>query len=168
MSSLLRTPRTRWTIAGLAAVVVIVGLLVLFLRRPPVLTLERLQAAEQRWRASRISDYDMRITVSGVQRGVHKIEVRDGKVTGMTTGGAEVARHVWPRWTVEGLFDFLREELANAEDPENAFGVSDPSRVVLYAGFDEQTGYPRRFLRHVMGRQESVEWQIEEFRQVTQ
>lgn len=154
----------RWIAVGAAAVVVSLILLVVVLRRPPEnLTLQRLQSAEERWNESRVADYDLKVVVSGVQKGVHQIKVRGGRVVAMTTGGAEVPEHVWPRWTVEGLFDFLREELANAEDPENTYGVADPSQIVLYAGFDPENGHPRRFLRHVMGRQASVEWRVEEF-----
>jgi hypothetical protein len=157
--------RRAW-IAAAAALVLALAVLAALLLRPRMepLTVERLNAAKQRWQARRPADYDMQIVVSGIQKGVHAIKVRDGDVVDMTTGGAEVPKHVWPRWTVEGLFDFLETELENARDPANTYGVADPNQVVLQADFDEPTGYPRRFLRHVMGRQASVEWEVTEFR----
>lgn len=166
MQATRKSSRATWALVAVGLVVV-AGIVALLLRRPAeTLTAARLQTAEQRWHASGVSDYEMRIVVSGIQQGTHHIRVRGGRVVEMTTGGAEVPKHVWQRWTVEGLFAFLEEELENAKDPENAYGVEDPSQVILQVTLDKELGYPRHFLRHVMGRQASIEWDVEEFERI--
>ena len=81
----------------------------------------------------------------------------------MTTGGAPAPKHVWEYWDVNGMFQFLTTELDNAERPRAAYGVDDADDVVLRVAFDEQFGYPRRFLRHVMGRSAGIEWRVTAF-----
>jgi hypothetical protein len=98
--------------------------------------------------------------VSGAQEGDHRIEVRDGRVTKMTTGGAPVRPGAWEYWSVEGMFRFLASELSNRERAAEVFGTTD---VELRVVFDDTYGYPARFLRHVMGRSKSVEWNVRSF-----
>ena len=125
------------------------------------LTGESLKDARARWAAAGPPDYDLTIVVSGVQEGEHEIEVRNGAVTAMRTGGAAVPRSVWRHWDVPGMFRFLATELENAREPERAHGTN--ASVVLRADFDEQYGYPRRFLRHVTGQRRSIEWKVRAF-----
>ncbi|MCK6462073.1 MAG: DUF6174 domain-containing protein [Planctomycetes bacterium] len=120
------------------------------------LTPERLAAARALWKEKGPGSYVVDVDVRDAH---HRVEVRDGKVVSMTTDGREAPERVRAYWTVEGMFQSLSEELSNLRRPEAAFGVSDPSRVMLRALFDEQYGYPARFLRHVEGETRSVEWQ---------
>ena len=152
---------------SVAAILVIAAVLVIALRPPgEPLTLEKLKAAEKIWRAHKLMNYDMEVEVSGAQQGVHAIRVRGGKVVEMTTGGAKVSSNVWKYWTVQGMFGFLAEELENRITPRRAFGVDDPSQVVLRVHFDTELGYPRRFLRHVRGGGAEILWVVRTFRRV--
>jgi len=130
----------------------------LLLREPSVeLTAERLAAAERRWAERGPRDYRLEIEVRGAAAARHVVVVRDGSVTGMTTGGYAAAPSAWPYWSVEGLFRFLGTELENARRPGPAYGVEAGS-VVARVRFDAATGYPVFFLRHVMGARRGVEW----------
>ena len=144
--------------------VVAVGLVVAL--RPPgePLTPEKLEAAEKVWRAHNLMDYDMEVEISGAQQGLHTIRVRGGDVVEMSTGGAKVPPNVWKYWSVQGMFGFLAEELENRTHPKMAFGVDDPSQVILRAYFDPELGYPRRFLRHVQGGSVDIMWVVRKFR----
>lgn len=134
---------------------------VLMMRKPgEPLTAEALHAARRRWADRALRDYDMDVEVSGTQQGRHHIQVRAGRVVRMTTGGADVPEHIWPFWSVDGMFDFLQTELANAADPKRAFGIDDPSAVVLRVHFDPELGYPKHFLRHVLGRRMEIRWEV--------
>ncbi len=128
------------------------------------LTAERLEAARRLWESRRPADYTLEIEMRGALRDRRRIEVRGTEVVRMTTGETEVAPQASAYWTVEGLFQFLETDLANAARPRDAFGVSDPEAVVLRARFDPEWGYPAYFLRHVLGRRQSVEWVVREFR----
>ena len=127
------------------------------------LTREALDTARRAWARHGIRDYDMTVTVTGRQSGDHEIEVRGGRVATMTTSGAPTPEHVWKYWDVTGMFLFLQTELGNAERPKAAYGVDDADNVVLLVTFDEKFGYPRRFLRHVLGRNIGVEWRVTAF-----
>lgn len=153
-----------WWVAGGLSFTLLLGIVFFapFKRGRP-LTRERLREARRRWREKDLKDYDLEIRVGGSQRAFHRIQVRGGKVVRMTTGGADVGSRPGRYWTVEGLFGFLETELEHAGKPERAYGVKDPSQVVLRAEFDPEWGFPRRFLRHVMGRSLEARWEVISF-----
>ena len=137
--------------------------LALWYRQPGVpLTEELLAAARARWQEHGPRAYDLAVSVSGAQEGEHRIEVRDGRVAKMTTGGAAVREGAWEYWSVEGMFRFLQTELSNRERAGEAFGA-DTADVELRVVFDDTYGYPARFLRHVLGQRKSVEWKVHSF-----
>jgi hypothetical protein len=154
--------RARTALFGVAAGTAAGALTLLFLfrREGEPLTAAGLEAAEARWRDAGPRDYDLAVSVRGAQSGEHRVEVRGGRVVAMTTGGAPVDPRVWPYWSVEGLFRFLREELAAAERPREAHGADGSAQVVLRVAFDGELGYPRRFLRHVLGGGAGIEWEV--------
>jgi hypothetical protein len=121
------------------------------------LTRERLEEARARWAAHGPKSYALDVDVRGLR---YRIEVKDGAVVAMTTDGNPVAPSAAEYWSVEGMFRFLSQELSNLQRPEAAYGVSDPEDVVLRAEFEAKTGYPARFLRHVLGQDRSIEWQV--------
>jgi len=131
------------------------------LRKPGgPLTEQALAAAQAQWRDRGPRSYDLELEIRGGQEGAHEIQVRDGRVTRMTTGGKPVAESVWAFWSVDGMFTFLAQELENAKAPLRAHGVSDPAAVTLRVQFDAELGYPRYFLRHVTGRQSEIWWEV--------
>jgi len=154
----------RFFLLGLACAIVAVVLFVLS-RRPAgdPLTEEALAAARKRWSEHGLRDYTLEIERLGAQQDHCHIEVKGGVVASMTVDGEPVGERVREQWSVEGIFVFLAEELSNRAHPEVTFGVSDPEQVVLRASFDPEYGYPRRFLRHVIGQRRSVEWEIVAF-----
>ncbi len=155
-----RRPRAWWIASGLA-----VGLLAGWWvagRSAPPLTAESLAAGAARWRERAPASYRLEIETGGPAGARQEIEVRDGEVVRMTTGGAEAARSAWSSWTVEALFDVLEAELTNAAAAQRTYGAP-PGSVVLKATFDRRWGYPAYFLRHVLGRRNSVEWHVVEF-----
>ena len=157
--------RWRWIAIGLAVAVAII--LTWTLRGPrDRLTREALAAARQKWQQHGPASYVMVADVDSSLKVVHSIRVHDGEVVAMTIEGAkaEVPRHVWKQWSVEGLFSFISDELANAADPQRAYHVDNPSHVVLRATFDPELGYPRHFTRYVVGRSQSIEWTVRSFK----
>ena len=137
----------------------------LYLLRTPgeELTPAGLEAARQLWNRHGLRHYRMIVDIEGSQHGLHEITVRNGKAVSMTTEGASVPEAVRDYWTVEGMLRFLEEELMAREDPERVHGVTDPEQIVLRVQFDRDRGYPRRFLRHVLGRGGAIRWEIRSF-----
>lgn len=149
--------RLLWSVLGLTLGLVI-GFLVL--REPSeTLTADRLDEARRRWQQEGPVSYVLEVETKGAVGATHRIVVREGEVVEMTTGGRDASRSAWEYWSVEGLFDFLATELANASDPRQAYG-SGVSEVILRARFDPDLGFPSHFLRHILGRQQSIEWNV--------
>ena len=152
--------RLLWSILGLT-----LGLVIgyLWLREPSApLTKERLDRARNLWQQQGPASYVMEVETKGAVGNIHRIVVREGEVVEMTTGGRIATHSAWEYWSVEGLFDFLDTELGNANNPERAYGAG-VSEVVLRARFDPDLGFPSHFLRHVLGRQQSIEWNVVRF-----
>jgi len=124
---------------------------------------ERLDAAVARWTKAGPADYDLVVETSGARAARHEVRVRSGHVVERKTDGRAVEERLLGTWSVEGMFATLRTELDNRRRASDVFGVSGPDDVVLRAEFDEKYGVPRRFLRHVMGRKRSVEWEVTSF-----
>ena len=150
------TRRIVWLAVGL---VIGGAALVLIFRAPgETLSQDNLQAARIRWEKSGPKNYDMEIVLTGVQDNTHRIEVRERKVVRMETGGVEVAsKSSRASWSVEGMFTTLEREL------ENVGAVHGASEVVLRVVYDVRLGYPKRFLRHVAGQKNSIEWEVRSF-----
>lgn len=155
-------PRAFWIGLPLGIAIAAVALTLIFRQEGEPLTAEALKEARSRWQSRGVQSYDLFVEVRGAQRGDHRIEVRNGRVTRMTTGGEPAARTAWQHWTIDGMFDFLATELDNAGQPGRAHDAK-PGDVELRAAFDEEFGYPRRFLRHVSMQTRSIEWRIVSF-----
>jgi hypothetical protein len=143
----------------LAAAVAVAAYLVTRPDTGDPLTPERLAAARARWAERAPKDYALDVRVRGAQRGDYLIEVRGGEVTAMTSGGAPVEARARDYWTVDGMFRFLADELSNRDRAATLYGVPGPDDVILRAAFDPATGYPVRFLRHVLGKSAGIEWE---------
>ncbi|MEE2739112.1 MAG: DUF6174 domain-containing protein [Planctomycetota bacterium] len=139
-------------------------ILVWFFRQPSgPLTRENLKTAEQYWADHGPSNYFLELHLSGNQKGVHQVKVKNSQVTEMTTNGVTVAESVWKYWSVEGLFRQLRVELHNAQQPLKPYGLQNSDLVTLRVQFEKKWGFPRYFMRHVTGTPHHIQWNIERF-----
>ena len=132
---------------------------------PPPLRESDFQAAVARWEKHGPRNYSLEILVGvqGQRGSTVLLEVRDRQPIAMTRDGLVPKRHAWDVWTIEGQFEMIERELENAANPQPAFGVKNPSQVVLRAEFDPQLGYPRRFHRDVLGKRQSMQWEVVRF-----
>ena len=121
------------------------------------LTQDALRSAQARWETSGPKSYTLEVDVDG---DLHTIEVSNGKVVNMMVWAAKAPENVWSHWSIEGMFGFLQAELENGANPQKAYGVSDPSQVVLRVNFDAEWGYPKRFFRHVIGHGAGIQWEV--------
>lgn len=133
------------------------GLLLLGRNRAGELTAERLTQARRTWASQAPDSYTLELRMRGALSEVRTVAVSDGRVVSMTAGGVEAPESSWEYWSVEGLFDVLATELANAADPRRTVGAD---RVTLLARFDPTWGYPSYFYRHIMGSLNDIEWEV--------
>ncbi len=162
--------RARSLVLGLVlgTCLTLIAILVIFIlsnrQTTPRLTWERFDAAEELWRRRGPRNYNLQVQLSGARQGLVKAEIRNGQVVAMSRDGwSPSQKRTWDYWSAPGLFDMIRQDLENAEHPRQAFGVSDPSQVVLRAEFDAECGYPVRYQREVLGGAADLGWRITKF-----
>ncbi len=153
-------------VTGGLAVGLVAILLVMVLRRGPTLpeiTRADLAAAEKKWESAQPPGYDMDITIGGRQPGVVHIEVRAGTVSKMTRDGVTPSQsRTWEYWTVPEQFETIRQDFDSSETP-GGFGAPPGVQTIIKAEFDSRYGYPRRYERHVLGTDLTVEWNVTRF-----
>lgn len=130
----------------------------------PRLTEAAFDAATQRWDKRGPASYDLDIELTGNRPGKIHVEVRDGQVTRMTRDGVQPAQErTWFYWSVPGMFDTIAEELEMARDPAAAFKSPAATQMVIWAEFDPQFGYPKKYDRSVLGTNYEIHWQVTRF-----
>jgi hypothetical protein len=134
----------------------------------PRLTRERFAEARQQWNAHGPGSYVIDVELGGANEATMHVRVRNGQVEAMTYNGLSPKRHTWDHWSIDGQFETIARELENAQNPEAAHGVSDPSQIVLRAEFDAELGYPRFFERIVMDAERptgsrEIRWKVTRF-----
>ena len=144
--------------------VILVGLIFLAAcARLDPLTPESLQAAEQKWRASRPPFYHLVVEIKGdrVEAGRFEIMVRGDAVS--IRRNAEVVIPARPQdYSMDGWFRMLRQEL---DLTDNAQFLGAPPGYASYpmARFEPNSGRLQRFQRTVGGTQNSIDINIVEF-----
>lgn len=153
-------------VIGAAAAVAIGTALLMYTSKgaPPLLTAESYQQALDRWQQHGPANYDLEVDVAGRQSGTIRLEVRGGEPTALTRDGLVPARRTWVYWTIPEQFESIQREMT--ADPQTTFGVPDRAQIILRAEFDPDLGYPRRYQREILGRDESIRWEIVRFQPV--
>jgi uncharacterized protein DUF6174 len=161
-----RLRRVAITIAGMA-IGAIAGLIVFALtairRPPPPMTRADFEAAVARWQQHGPKDYSMTVELGGRQSGTMAVTVRNREPISVKRDGVPTPERTWPYWTIDGLFEIIRQDLEGLDQPERAFGVNDVSQLVQQAEFDAELGYPRRYRRAVKTTGDAIEWEITDF-----
>jgi len=131
------------------------------------LTAENLEQAQRLWQARGPRSYDLDLAIGGIRAGTVHVEVRQGQVTAMSRDGHSPSqRRTWDAWTVPGQFDTLETELADMAHPERGFAAPPGAQVVERVRFDPELGFPRRYVRWVLGTNLEVEWSTTRFQRV--
>ncbi len=164
-----RRLKSGWVVLGVAVGLMgscVVGLYVIgkpAVPAAPVLTWERLEAAERQWQAKGPRSYKLEVEVRGAQPGHVVLQVQNGEVIAMSRDGATPRqRRTWDYWTVPNQFGILRTDLENAGQAAKVFGA-DSETAVLRAQFDSEYGYPIRYERLALGGMGEMRWQITRF-----
>jgi hypothetical protein len=128
------------------------------------LTHEMLSDAEQKWKVNRPASYRVVIEMSGdrVDEGRFEATIRDEKVTSLRRNGIGVTAASVQDYSMEGLFQMLRQELGLSERPA-MLGAPAGYSVYMQAQFDPTTGRLIRYNRSVGGSSNSIEVNVVEF-----
>jgi hypothetical protein len=150
---------------GLALALVGVLIVAFLMReRTPQLTEAAYRDAVARWEARGPADYNLDLEIAGNRPGKVRVEVRGGQVARMTRDGVEPKqKRTWEYWTVPGQLDTIGEELEMARDPAASFDSPAATAMVMWAEFDPEFGYPRRYDRVVLGTSFETHWRVTRF-----
>jgi len=148
-------------LVGIAALAVYVA----FARETtPRLTEEAYRAAAQRWDERGPANYNLDLELSGNRPGKVHVEVRDRQPVRMTRDGVQPRQErTWYYWTAPGMLDTIASELEMAQNPSTSFDAPQATQVVIWAEFDPQLGYPRRYDRVVLGTNLEIHWKVTRF-----
>lgn len=154
----------------LRATVIVVGFAALglwfvrtFSSGMPEISPADLEAAERRWAAKELKNYDLKVVLAGRQTGELLMTVRNGEPTGLTRNGTPMKQpRTWESWTVPGMFETLTTEFENRDEAREKFGV-EPASIHMRCEFDAEFGYPKRYLHQIYGRQQDLQWTVTEF-----
>ncbi|MDX2035168.1 MAG: DUF6174 domain-containing protein [Isosphaeraceae bacterium] len=126
-------------------------------------TVASLQAAQAKWRAAGLADYDLVWRSSGARPGTYRVFVRGGEVKAIYTRheGREIpAKPGQPRfYGVDGLFLTIAEDLAQLDQPL-PFGKPRGTSVVMRFEPDPALGYPRTYVRDVSGSMQGISVEV--------
>ena len=123
-------------------------------------TPESVGAAQARWKALGVRDYDLEWTNSGQGAGHYRVFVRDGEVKAiysiLPNGREIVAKPGRPEfYSVDGLFATIKDELAQVTTAA-PFGRPKGTSAILRFTPDADLGYPKRYTRDVLGTPKGV------------
>ena len=160
-----------WTMVGVAIGLAIV---LLFARQAnldptPTLTPALFEAAQQRWKAKPIANYDIEIRVTGPQAAVYRAKVRNGEAEAAWRDGRPLkTRRTFGTWSVPGMFSTISRDVAAIE---RAAANGSAAPLILRASFHSEHGYPERYRRIDNGSRKgsdavAVTWDVSAFQVV--
>jgi hypothetical protein len=107
-----------------------------------VLTLDKVLAAEEKWKAHGPASYDLKYTTrKGDVTDEYQVEVRKGKVVSLTCNGKPVEERLYHYSTMPALLSFI-EDFMRQDDEDAKTGKRRP---FAYGDFHPENGYVRRF-----------------------
>jgi hypothetical protein len=110
--------------------------------RGRVLTLEKVLAAEEKWRAHGPASYDLNYTTrKGDTTDDYHVEVRQGKVVALTCNDKPVEERLYRYSSMPALLSFI-EEFMRQDDEAAKEGKRRP---YAFGDFHPDLGYVRRF-----------------------
>lgn len=162
MNSPDHAPRARptWAKVLLAAVVIgvlAVGVIFIRSRRLPPLIREQYDSQKAKWDEAEISNYDVSVTVQGMQPGVYEVQVQNGIAVAAKFDGRELTRpRTFGTWAVTGMFHTLATDL----ETNDKHGY-----LKLGVEFHPEYGIPMKYQRIEMrtGAHDALQWEVTRF-----
>lgn len=141
------TPRGRarpwlWYFVLLTVLSVVAVSIQLWYARGRVLTMEKVLAAEQLWRANGPASYDLNYTTrKGDVTDTYQVQVRKGKAVSVLCNGKPVEERLNRYSTMPALLSFI-EDYMRMDDEAAKEGKRRP---YAFGDFNPEMGYVRRF-----------------------
>ena len=121
-----------------------------------------LEAGEQLWKMQGRSDYTLYLEIAGdkIKSGEFVAEVKGNKLISVTRNG-QALKTPDNFYTIEGLFNFLHDEIDLGRSPARYFNAPADSKVHQFMLLDKELGYPKRYVRSVFGTKHNITLEIE-------
>ena len=126
-----------------------------------------LTKAHNQWKQKGFQSYALTLEITGdrIETGLFEIEVNQGEIIKATRNGDNLAT-TDRFYTIEGIFQFLGNELELGKEPERYFGAGPGARIYMRAHFDPELGYPTRYLRAVTDTKHNITVEVKELKKL--
>lgn len=132
--------------------------------RPVELDAEALRAAQVKWNAQGVRNYDIDVEVIVPDPAEIQLQVRRGSISNITFRSyTPDSKRQGDRWTVPGQLEILRQELALSSTP-GGLGIPEGVAVERLVRFDSHYGYPVSFHRQSEDGRHESRWRTTRFR----
>ncbi|MCH7728691.1 MAG: hypothetical protein IH991_19725 [Planctomycetes bacterium] len=148
--------------AIVGVVVGVFGWLLIHRGNTPEVSRKSLTVAENRWKASRPTNYKVEIEVFGRQAATYSVEVRGRDVVSMARNGFQMTRLV-NTWTVNGMFNTIKADLDRNARVAEGKAPAEIQLVELHGAFDSDYGFPQRYHRLPLGNEPDIAWEVKAF-----
>jgi len=126
--------------------------------RIPTIARTDFDAGWKKWQDKAPLDYRIRTVVAGRQAAEYEVTVREGRVVSATRNGQPLTQpRTMGTWSVPGMFDTIELDVNTTEEPNPRL------KLTLRGEFDEQWGYPRRYLRNDYTSKTETQWEVTQF-----
>lgn len=135
----------------MSAVTVAVG--IVWLRSgDEIMTAARLNEAEELWRTTGPSDYDIKVETFGPRAAVYRAQIRNHQAVAAFIDDRPIqSLHALDTWSVPGMFDTIQSDIDSQEIVAAGEAVKSTPRVVTWGKFHKTWGYPESYRRAQKG-----------------
>jgi hypothetical protein len=143
MSEPARSRRWLWFFVPLAVLCVTAVVIQVWYARGRLLTLDKVLAAEQRWREHGPADYNLKYTFDKTGgKDEYRVEVRGGKVVSVVRNGQPLEERLYRHSSMPALLGFAEEYMLQDDEAAD----QGKSRPYAFGDFHPEFGYLRRFV----------------------
>lgn len=126
--------------------------------RLPGFTRKEFDEGWSQWQSVAPADYRIKTVVEGRQPAEYEVVVREGRIVKATRNGQPLTQQrTMGTWSVPGMFDTIELDLDTTEETQPRL------QLTLRGEFDEQWGFPRRYLRNDYTSKTETQWTVIEF-----
>jgi hypothetical protein len=135
-------------------------------RERPQVTSEAIAEARARWREHGPKSYDISIRFHSFNTGddTFDLEVRDGHVSRAVKNGSIEIVDKKEYWTVDSQLDEIAADIERRD--QGGYNVKQNVTIELYAEFDAELGYVRRYEHIIVRNPQNYDWEVTSFRPV--
>lgn len=135
-------------ISAIIGVIAIAVIVLLVRNRGVPLNSERFEAAQNLWRESGPTDYDIEVQTSGPRVARYRVQVRESEAVAAFIDDRPITSpHAIATWSVPGMFGTIASDVESQAAIAEGTADDDTPHVAIWGVFDSTLGYPTHYRR---------------------